>query len=158
MVYKNYSTLISGEVDNGHGLQCPYKPMKIKTSAMEENQRRTRMSPLWMSLLLHPRKERGAWNCDMRRTCKISLTLQYVFCDSTNPLNIQRSIKVNISPQASDASLVFLILIMWCFIQSMYTIDSLPGLVKKYIKIFSWYILTKNLGKRASKVSVLWTV
>lgn len=64
-----------------------------------------------MSFLLQPRKERGGWNCDVRRTCKISLTLQYVFCDSTNPLNIQ-SIKVNISPQASDANPVLLILIM----------------------------------------------
>lgn len=64
MVYKNYSTLISGEADTGHGLQCLYKTMKEKNNVMEENQnflfnqRGTKISPLWMSLLLQPRKER----------------------------------------------------------------------------------------------------
>lgn len=52
MVYKNYSTFISGKADTGHGLQYLYKPMKIKTSAMGDNQhfalnqRGTNISPL----------------------------------------------------------------------------------------------------------------
>lgn len=41
MVYRNHSTLISGEADNEHSLQCPYKPMKVKINAMEENQKGT---------------------------------------------------------------------------------------------------------------------
>lgn len=52
MLYKNYSTLISGEADTAHGLQYLFKAMKVKTNAMEENQhlvfnqRGTNISPL----------------------------------------------------------------------------------------------------------------